>query len=257
MHAREVILARAAVAEVPKNGLGAGTGRDEADVGGRRRERLLERCLVVVALRRDDDERSVVHVRGGQVERGEDAPRSRDDPRDRRRRRRRRSAIPARSPIAVSAIAAGERPIAINCGWGRTGSTCTSIAPSLWHAIGTVTTPSRSCPASSSGGPRNSNRGVPSSRAAPGLPDDRWLRAGATQPPAHPAVAGDQRRRARLPEDGERRQTTVASTNGSPRADIAAASARISGFTPSILARGTTLSPSPWLPGSPPRPSRT
>ena len=36
-----------------------------------------------------------------------------------------------------------------------------------------------------------------------------------------------------FPEEGERRQTTVASTNGSSRADIAAASARMSGFTPS------------------------
>ena len=50
-----------------------------------------------------------------------------------------------------------------------------------------------------------------------------------------------------FPEEGERRHTTVASTNGSPRADIAAASARMSGFTPSGPRPCYASAPAAWI----------
>ena len=49
----------------------------------------------------------------------------------------------AAEAMPANASTAGARPTTTTWGLGNTGSTYTSRAPSLWHAMGTVTTPSR------------------------------------------------------------------------------------------------------------------
>ena len=145
MDASERVVGRAAVAEVSEHRFGPLAGRDEPDVGGRRRERLLQGVLVVVALRRDDDERALVDVASRRssvvITRAAPGWSSGSPPSSTATLRQPRPAA-----IAARAPAAGERPIATSCGCGRTAPRRPPIAPSLWHAIGTVTTPSRPWP---------------------------------------------------------------------------------------------------------------
>ena len=147
--------------------------------------------------------------------------------------------------MVPSASAAGDRPITMTWGEGSTGSTYTSSAPSLWHAIGTVTTPSRWCSASSSAVPKKSSRAVPSSSVRRA---SRITVGSAQAPPIQPvtfrsavisAVAPG------FPDEGALAHTTVARANGSPASARRSARARISGFTPELSLLRSLPRPSP------------
>src|SRR2546423_6344342 len=101
-------------------------------------------------------------------------------------------------------------------------------APSLWHDIGTSTASSPPAPASSSGDPRNTSRGTPSSSAARA---SRTTTGSAQAPPTQPRTSPSAVMPARypvLPDDGARRHTTVARANRSPRSARSRASCRAS-----------------------------
>ena len=59
----------------------------------------------------------------------------------------------------------GVRPIITRWGFGRTGCTNNSMAPSLWHCMGTRLMPSLARAANSSGDPSSTSWGSPVSSA--------------------------------------------------------------------------------------------
>ena len=244
--AGEDVVGEPAVAEVAEDGLGPLARGDEPDVPGRGGERALERVLVVVALRGDDDEGAFADVGGLQVERRQHAPGVRVVLGRARPRRRRPSASRARPP---------SRRASPRRGIGRSRRAAAAAgpvprrppsAPSLWHAIGTVTTPSRPRAASSSGGPRNSRRGVPSSSA---FRPSRITVGSAHAPPSHPRTRRSGVITAvepSLPEDGR--------PAPDHRGEHERLAPRATGPRRARGRRASRVSP-PSPPGSPPRPS--
>src|SRR5262245_22005182 len=138
---------------------------------------------------------------------------------------------------AAVVIAAGERPITTTWGGGTLGSRYTPSAPSLSQANGTVVTPERNTPSSSSDGPRNSSRGWPSAIAARA---SRMTVGSAHAPDSQPRTEPSGMMTAFepcFPDAGPRRHTTVASTNVRPRRSRSPASSSTPAVIPLPLPR--------------------
>ena len=113
----------------------------------------------------------------------------------------------------------GVRPIITRWGFGSTGCTNSSMAPSLWHCMGTRLMPSLARASNSSGDPSRTSWGSPVSSA---LRASRITTDSAQAPLNQPRTLPAAVTMAWFPgcaEEGARRHTTVARANGSPRRD--------------------------------------
>ena len=99
----------------------------------------------------------------------------------------------------VNANTACDRPITTTCGCGSIGSMKISNAPSLSHAIGTVTMPSADRRSSSSGRPRNTRPRPTVDQRLLRLAHNGRLRARAAEPAFDGSVGSNDRLRSDVP----------------------------------------------------------
>ena len=148
----------------------------------------------------------------------------------------------------VSACTAGDRPTTTSCGAGRNGSMYTSSAPSLSHAIGAVTVPSRVVVGELVGRAEEHQPRLAVAERVERLAHDHRLGARAADEPVHGAVVEDDALRAQM--SGARARAATRRSRAR-RGDASCVSRTASARTPASI--------SLWAPApirSPTRPGR-